>query len=149
MLLKASRSGARVACSPVNRLVCGAAPRSAGARRPLSVPQQKADSKQLAGSALTSPAFGSIKRGMADTAAPPKAAAAPAVAEAEVTAATNPLLSVGGCMRVVATLILVDIPCYLVGKKGKVHSSVRYEPYPSLIQSNLTTQPPPYPSQPG
>lgn len=119
MLLKASRSGARVASSPVNRLVCGAAPRSAGARRPLSVPQQKADSKQLAGSALTAPAFGSIKRGMADTAAPPKAAAAPAVAEAEVTAATNPLLSVGGCMHVLATLGSVDASYYPVAKRQR------------------------------
>lgn len=97
MLLKASRSGARVACSPAKRLVCGAAPHrsaaTAGARRTLSVPDAKADSKQLSGSALTAPAFGAIKRGMADS-APPKATAAPAVAETEVSAANNPLLAV-------------------------------------------------------
>jgi hypothetical protein len=96
MLFKASRSGVRVASSPAKRLVCGAAvapQRSAGARRTLSVPDTKADSKQLPGSALTPPAFGAIKRGMADSAAPPKAAA-PAVAEPEVTAASNPLLAV-------------------------------------------------------
>jgi hypothetical protein len=57
------------------------------------VPNTKADSKQVTGSALTPPAFGAIKRGMADSAAPPKASAAPAVAETEV-AANNPLLSV-------------------------------------------------------
>lgn len=99
MLLKASSSGARVASCPARRLVCGAAvaPRSAvaGARRPLSVPDSKpGSSKQAPNSALTPPAFGSIKRGMADSAAPPKASAAPAVAETEVTAANNPLLSV-------------------------------------------------------
>jgi hypothetical protein len=104
MLLKASSSGARVASSPARRLVCGAAvaPRSAvaGARRPLSVPDSKpGSSKQAPSSVLTPPAFGSIKRGMADSAAPPKASAAPAVAEPEVTAANNPLLSVSpSCM---------------------------------------------------
>lgn len=95
MLLKASHSGARVASSPARRIVCGAA-RSAGvsgARRPLSVPDSKAASKQPSVGALTPPAFGAIKRGMADSAAPPKAAA-PAVAEPEVTAASNPLLAV-------------------------------------------------------
>lgn len=109
MLLKASCSGARAATrsSPAQRLVCGCAAvvpgptyttrsaAAAGARRhTLSVPDPKQPAAE--GSALTPPAFGAISRGMADAAAPPKASAAPAVAEAEVSTADNPLLAVSG-----------------------------------------------------
>lgn len=108
MLLKASRSGVRAVASsasssPAKRFVCGAAvaPRSSAAAgaaaRRLSAASSDSSSKQQ-GSALAAPAFGSIKRGMADSAAPPKATAAPAVATEteEQTAANNPLLAVSG-----------------------------------------------------